>query len=154
LLKTNLIKDFDTQERAKPHDITQTYHGFAVYVVDADNRHHSYITVYDKDFKKIKSVVIMNNADWANNKQTDATPEKQLIRYNSNGKPQFGIRLIYQADNAKLIYSRGRLFLFFVHYNIFDDDYVGHTGDTVVTFNDNLEDIDFGSVWGASHSLI
>ena len=48
----NLIKDFDTQERAKPHDITQTYHGFAVYVVDADNRHHSYITVYDKDFKK------------------------------------------------------------------------------------------------------
>ena len=108
----NLIKDFDTQERAKPHDITQTYHGFAVYVVDADNRHHSYITVYDKDFKKIKSVVIMNNADWANNKQTDATPEKQLIRYNSNGKPVFGIRLIYQADNAKLIYSRGRIFLF------------------------------------------
>ena len=38
-----LIKDFNTGEKAKPHDITTTYLGFAVYVVDADNIHHSYL---------------------------------------------------------------------------------------------------------------
>jgi len=32
-------------------------------------------------------------------KLIDATPEKQLIRYNSKGNPEFGIRFIYQADN-------------------------------------------------------
>ena len=73
---------------------------------------------------------------------------------NNKGKAQYGIRFIYQADNAKLIYSRGRIFLIFAHYNIFDDDYKGHNADTVATFNDNLEDTDFGIIFGASHSLI
>ena len=96
----------------------------------------------------------MNNENTKENQKIDSTPDKQLIRYNSQGKIQYGIRFIYQADNAKLLYSRGRIFLIFAHYNIFDDDYIGHTADTVVTFNDNLEDTDFGKIFGASHSLI
>ena len=51
----------------------------------------------------------MNNENTKENQRIDATPEKQLIRYNKNGKPEFGIRFIYQADNAKLVYSRGRI---------------------------------------------
>ena len=149
-----LIKDFDTGEKAKPHDITTTYLGFAVYVVDADNIHHSYLSVYNKDFKLVNKVIIMNNENTKENQRIDSTPEKQLIRYNSNGKPEFGIRFIYQADNAKLVYSRGRIFLIFAHYNVFDEDWVGHNADTVATFSNDLEDIDFGLVWGASHSLI
>jgi len=96
----------------------------------------------------------MNNVNTKENQRNDSTPDKQLIRYNSQGKIQWGIRFIYQADNAKLLYSRGRIFLIFAHYNIFDDDYIGHTADTVVTFNDELEDIDFGYIFSASHSLI
>ena len=46
----NLIKDFDTQEKARPHDITTTFCGFAVYVMDDENRNHAYITLYTKDF--------------------------------------------------------------------------------------------------------
>ena len=99
-----LIKDFDTGEKAKPHDITTTYLGFAVYVVDADNIHHSYLFAYDKEFNLVKTVVIMNNENTKENQRIDATPDKQLIRYNKNGKPEFGIRFIYQADNAKLVY--------------------------------------------------
>ena len=149
-----LLKDFDTGEKARPHDITSTFIGFAVYVMDADNGDHSYITSYDKNFKMINRVQIMNNTRTEESIKIDSTPEKQLIRYNSNGKPQFGIRFIYQADNAKLVYSRGRIFLIFAHYNIFDDDYIGHNADTVATFSDDLEDIDFGLIFGASHSLI
>ena len=150
----NLIKDFDTGEKAKPHDITATYLGFAVYVVDASTLDHSYITVYTKKFEFVNRVQVMNNENTKENQKIDSTPDKQLIRYNSQGKIQYGIRFIYQADNAKLLYSRGRIFLIFAHYNIFDDDYIGHTADTVVTFNDNLEDTDFGKIFGASHSLI
>ena len=150
----NLLKNFNTGEKAKPHDITATYLGFAVYVVDAATLDHSYITEYDKNFKKINTVTVMNNENTKENQRIDSTPDKQLIRYNSQGKIQWGIRFIYQADNAKLLYSRGRIFWIFAHYNIFDDDYIGHTADTVVTFNDELEDIDFGYIFSASHSLI
>ena len=150
----NLIKDFNTEENARPHDITTTYLGFAVYCVDANNRDHSYITLYNKDFEMIKRVIVMNNVNTKENQLIDSTPDKQLIRYNNKGKAQYGIRFIYQADNAKLVYSRGRIFLIFAHYNIFDDDYKGHNADTVATFNDNLEDTDFGIIFGASHSLI
>ena len=148
----NLIKDFDTKEKAIPHDITATNYGFAVYVVEAGNLFHSYLTVYNKKFEKINRIVIMNNNPL--DKLIDATPEKQLIRYNSKGNPEFGIRFIYQADNAKLVYSRGRIFLIFAHYNYFTDDNTAHTADTVATFNDALLDKDFGLIWGASHSLI
>ena len=150
----NLIKDFDTGEKAKPHDITATYLGFAVYVVDASTLDHSYITIYTKKFEYVNRVQVMNNENTKENQKIDSTPDKQLIRYNSKGQIQFGIRFIYQADNAKLLYSRGRIFLIFAHYNIFDDDYIGHNAVTIVTFNDNLEDTDFGKIFGASHSLI
>ena len=102
----------------------------------------------------INRVQVMNNNRTEESIKIDSTPEKQLIRYNPSGKPQYGIRFIYQADNAKLVYSRGRIFLIFAHYNIFDDDYKGHNADTVATFSDDLEDIDFGLIFGASHSLI
>ena len=148
----NLIKDFDTKEKARPHDITATYLGFAVYVMDADNRNHAYITVYNKDFKMVNRVQVMNNS--MDDVLVDSTPDKQLIRHNSNGKAQLYIRFIYQADNAKLVYSRGRIFLIFSHYNYFNDDNSRHNADAVATFNDELEDLDFGSIWGASHSLI
>ena len=44
--------------------------------------------------------------------------------------------------------------MIFCHYNHFIDGRGDHTGDTVVTFNDILTDIDFGMTWGTSHSLI
>jgi hypothetical protein len=52
-----------------------------------------------------------------------------------------------------LVYSRGRIFLIFFHYNYFLDD-GGPTRDIVVTFNDALQDMDLGYTWGTSHSLI
>ena len=148
----NLINDFDTQEKARPHDITTTYSGFAVYVMDDENRHHAYITVYNKDFVMINRVQVMNNN--REDQDTDSTPDKQLTRYNSKGNIEFYMRFTYQADNAKLIYSRGRIVLIFAHYNYFTDEKKGHNADTVATFNDNLEDLDFGMIWGASHALI
>ena len=37
----------------------------------------------------------MNNENTKENQKIDSTPDKQLIRYNSKGQIQFGIRFIY-----------------------------------------------------------
>ena len=147
----NLLKDLNTNEKGYILDITTTDYGFAIYIRDAVNSNHSYLRIYNKIFELINTIEIMNN-DIAN-KDIDSDITKQIIKYDSKGSPVFGMRFMYDPDNGKLIYSRGRIFLIFAHYNHFTDG-GGHTGDTVVTFNDVLKDMDFGITWGASHSLI
>ena len=148
----NLIKDFNTNEKAYPHDITATDYGFAIYMIEADSTFHSYLNLYNKNFELVNTVQIMNNNP-NDDKLINSNLEKQIIRYDSDREPVFGMRFMYRPDNGKLIYSRGRIFLIFAHYNHFIDN-GGHTGDTVVTFNDALQDMDFGLTWGSSHSLI
>ena len=148
----NLLKDFNTTEKAYPYDITSTDYGFAIYMKEVDSQYHSYMNLYNKNFELINTVTIMNNSP-DDDMHIDSNLQKQLIKYDSNGSPVFGMRFMYTPDNGKLIYSRGRIFLIFCHYNYFLD-VEGHTGDTVVTFNDLLLDIDYGITWGASHSLI
>jgi len=148
----NLIKDFNTTLKANPHDITSTDYGFAIYLIEAGNTYHSYINLYNKNFELVNTVQIMNNKQ-TDDMKVDSNLEKQVIKYDSKGSPVFGMRFMYRPDNGKLIYSRGRIFLIFAHYNYFLDN-GGHTGDTVVTFDDFLTDMDFGITWGASHSLI
>ena len=147
-----LIKDFNTTENAYPHDITATDYGFAIYMIDSNNLNHSYLNLYNKEYELINTVQIMNNQK-EDNHLVDSNLKKQIIKYNNNGEPVFGMRFMYRPDNGKLVYSRNRIFLIFAHYNYFLDA-GGHTGDTVVTFNDYLLDMDFGNNWGASHSLI
>ena len=148
----SLIKDFNTTEKAYPHDITSTDYGFAVYMIEAGSTYHSYLSLYNKNFELVKTVQIMNNSK-DDDMKVDSNLEKQIIKYDNNGNPVYGMRFMYRPDNGKLIYSRGRIFLIFAHYNYFLDSR-GHTGDTVVTFNDALSDMDFGCNWGSSHSLI
>ena len=100
----------------------------------------------------VNTVEIMNNKK-TDNKTIDSTLKKQIIKYDSSGKPVFGMRFMYSPDNGKLVYSSGIVFLIFCHYNYFTES-GAHTGDTVVTFNDLLRDMNFGETWGASHSLI
>ena len=59
---------------------------------------------------------------------------------------------MYRPTNAKLNYGNNRIFLIFAHYNWFGSD-GGHTGDSVITFNNELNNYDFGNSWGCSHSL-
>ena len=148
----DLVKDYNTTEPAYPHDITATDYGFAIYMIDANNYNHSYISLYNKNFELVNTIQIMNNDKNDDNFQ-DSNLKKQIIKYDGNGKPANGMRFMYRPDNGKLIYARGRIFLIFAHYNYFISD-GGHTGDTIVTFNDYLLDMDFGITWGASHSLI
>ena len=124
-------------------------------MLDSKNSNHSYLSLYNKNFELINTVLIMNNQK-TDDYLKDSNLEKQIIKYEkteSGSSPVYGMRFMYRPDNGKLIYSRGRIFLIFCHYNYFLDA-GGHTGDTVVTFNDYLLDMDFGITWGASHSLI
>jgi hypothetical protein len=147
-----LLKDFNTQNKANPVDITATENGFAVYMIEAGSSYHSYLSLYNKSFQLVKKVEIMNNLE-SDDKTVDSTLQKQVIRYGTDRKPVFGMRFMYRPDSGKLIYSGKRIFLIFSHYNHFLDS-GGHTGDTIVTFDSTLNDMDFGTTWGASHSLI
>ena len=147
----NLIKDFNTTERAYPFDITATDYGFAIYLLDGDDNNHSYLSLYNKKFKLVNKIQIMNN--YANDNSKNSNISKQISRYDKSGTPVFGMESMYQPQSGKLKYSRGRIFLIFSHYNYFPTQ-GSHTGDTTVTFNDVLQDMDFGSTWGTSHSLI
>ena len=151
-----LLKDFNIKEKANPVDITATENGFAIYMVEADSTFHSYLSLYNKSFKLVKKVQIMNNSK-NDDKTVDSNLQKQIIKYDTKGKPVFGMRFMYHPDSGKLIYSGGRIVLIFSHYNYFLDDLGttgAHTGDTTVTFDNTLNDMDFGLTWGASHSLI
>ena len=149
----NLLKNYNTTQKGNIFDITATDYGFVVYILDPDRpKFHSFLSLYNKNFKLINTVQIMNNSE-SDNKTLDSDLTRQIMKYDKEGNPAYGMRFMYDPDNAKLLYSRGRIFLIFSHYNYFLSS-GGHTADTVVTFNDLLEDIDFGITWGASHSLI
>ena len=148
-----LLKDFKTEEKAYPLDITATPSGFAVYMREEGSEFHSYLSLYNKNFELIKTVQIMNN-NVNDDRNVFSNLQKQIMKYDSSGSPVFGMNFMYDPDNGKLIFSRGRIFLIFAHYNHFLDENRGHTGDTVVTFNEALSDMDFAITWGASHSLI
>ena len=144
----NLIKDFNTTEKAYPFDITATDYGFAIYLLDGDDNNHAYLSLYNKKFELVNKIQIMNNYANDNNKNSN-----QISRYSKSGTPVYGMESMYRPQSGKLKYSRGRIFLIFSHYNYFPIQ-GSHTGDTTVTFNDVLQDMDFGPTWGTSHSLI
>ena len=147
-----LLKDFNTTEKAYPFDIISTDYGFAIYKLDVEHTNHSYLSIYNKNFDLVNTVQIMNNGK--NDDQTkDSNIEKQVIKYNLDGSGIHGMRFMYKPQNGKLLYSRGIIYLIFNHYNYFLN-IKGHNGDSSVTFNNLLQDMNIGFHWGASHSLI
>ena len=147
-----LLKDFNTTEKAYPFDIISTDYGFAIYKLDAVHTNHSYLSIYNKNFDLVNTVQIMNNGN--NDDQTkDSNTKKQVMKYKFDGSPILGMRFMFRPDNGKLLYSKGIILLIFNHYNYFLD--LGeHNGDSSVTFNNLLQDMNIGLHWGASHSLI
>lgn len=144
-----LIKDFNTTILGLPHDIVETDYGFVLYARCVKGI-SSHLYLYNKKFELINVVHVMNNKE-EDNPEVDSNMEKQLIRYTSGGSPDFGMRFMYDSDGGRLVYTKGRIFLIFAHENYFNDGY--HQGDTSATFNDLLEDIDFGWSWLTSHSI-
>ena len=149
-----LLKHFNTTELAHIYDIVSTDYGFVYYACEAFSAYHSYLKLYNNNFELINTIQIMNNTD-KDDVRVDSNINKQIIKYDPSGKPSYGLRFIYVPDSGKLSYSRGRVFLIFSHSNYFlGYDEGEHTGDTSITFNDLLKDLDFGNTWGASHSLV
>jgi len=96
-----------------------------------------------KEINRKNEVYIMNNPG------NDHTYQSTSQIYKSGA---FGMFNMYSPSNAKLNYGNNRIFLIFAHYNWFGSN-GGHTGDSVITFNDALNSYDFGNSWGSSHSL-
>ena len=144
-----LIKDFNTTILGYPHDIVETDYGLVLYArcVKGISTH---LYLYNKQFELIKILHVMNNKE-DDDPKVDSNMKKQLIRYTSSGEPDFGMRFMYGSYGGRLVYTKGRIFLIFAHRNYFSDGY--HQGDTSATFNDLLEDIDFGWSWLTSHSI-
>ena len=144
-----LVKDFNTTILGYPQDIVETDYGFVLYArcVEGISAH---LYLYNKQFELIKILHVMNNKE-EDDIKVDSNMEKQLIRYTYQGQPDFGMRFMYGAYGGRLVYTKGRIFLIFAHGNYFSDGY--HQGDSSATFNDVLEDIDFGWSWFTSHSI-
>ena len=95
-----LLKDFNTNEKAYPHDITSTDYGFAIYMLEAGSSYHSYISVYNKKFELINTIQIMNNTE--NDDNTKSNPQKQIIQFDDKRNPVFGMNFMFEPDNGKL----------------------------------------------------
>ena len=147
-----LLKDFNTTEKAYPFDIISTDYGFVIYKLDIAHTNHSYLSIYNKNYDLVNTVQIMNNGN-KDDPTKDSNIEKQVLKYNLDGSAIMGMRFMYKPENGKLLYSKGIIFLIFNHYNYFLD-IKGHNGDSIVTFNNLLQDMNIGLNWGASHSLI
>ena len=147
----NLIRDFNTTKLGYPHDIVETDYGFVLYAV-YDDYFRSYLDLYNKNFELISTVKVMDN-DPKGDKTKQSNPSKQVMKYDNNGKPAFGMIHMGDPDTGKLTYTKGRVYLIFGHVNYYPNkDW--HNGDSTITLNDILKDIDFGNTWGASHTLI
>ena len=147
-----IIKDFNTTDYSIILDLIATDYGFAYYAREIKSSNHSYMKLYNKDFELINSIDIMNNKITDDIKKPSDL-SRQIMKYGSTGIPNDYMRFMYRPMNGKLIYSHGRIFLIFAYYN-YRLSSGGHTGDSVVTFNDLLKDMDFGEIWGSSHSLV
>ena len=147
----NLIRDFNTTKLGYPHDIVETDYGFVLYALYEDY-FRSYLDLYNKNFELINTVKVMDN-DPKGDKTKQSDPSKQVMKYDNNGKPAFGMIHMGSPDTGKITYTKGRIYLIFGHVNYYPDgDW--HNGDSTITLNDILKDIDFGNTWGASHTLI
>ena len=138
--------NFDTNYDYYVFDITTISNdGFAFYAKGTTkNKENTAILVsYYSNFTKINSVYIMDNPG------NDHTFESSSQIYKSGA---FGMYNMYSPSNAKLNYGNERIFLIFAHYNWFSSN-GGHTGDSVITFDESLKNYDFGNSWGSSHSL-
>ena len=144
----NLTKDLNTTKIGYPVDIVETDYGFVVYATTLKGE-ASYLDLYNKNFELIKTLYVMNNKHEDRMEPSDMT--RQIMRYTSSGSPEFGMRFMIYSEGGKLVYTKGRIFLIFGHRNFNGKEY--HNGDSSATFNDLLEDIDFGWGWGTSHSL-
>ncbi len=141
-----LENNFDTQYNYYVFDITTISNdGFAFYAkgTTTEKENTAILVSYYSNFTKINEVYIMNNPG------NDHTYQSTSQIYKSGA---FGMFNMYSPSNAKLNYGNNRIFLIFAHYNWFGSN-GGHTGDSVITFNDALNSYDFGNSWGSSHSL-
>ena len=146
-----LIRDLNTSQMGYPHDIVETDYGFVLYAMH-DDYFRSYLSLYNKNFELINTVKIMDN-DPKGDRTIQSDPSKQVMKYDNNGRPAFGMIHMGNPDTGKVAYTKGRVYLIFGHINYYPDkDW--HNGDSTITLNDILKDIDFGNTWGASHTLI
>ena len=140
----------DTGESGRPFDIVATPAGFAILYTEISNSNHLVLKGMSSNGAQIFKTTIMNNGE----KPTSA--RNQLKFYSKANKLEFGMQAMFDPDNGKLVFGRGRIFALFAHYNNFDitgghDD---HTGDTLISFDDKSgRDEKLGFGWGCSHSL-
>ena len=147
-----LLKNFNTTKKGYVFDIVATTIGFAIYMKDEDEvilstniQYHSYILVYNINFELVYTKNIMNN-NIVN--KSNINSAKQINRHDISGEVVNGMQFMYDPMNAKFLYTNGRIFLIFSYTN-----YENGNGDTIVTFDDFLKDIDYGAVWGTFQSL-
>ncbi len=145
-----VVQDFNSAYKAYPMDILETDYGFAIYARYVSDPHHSFVVTYNWNYTKRVETTIMNNGG-----ELPTVLNEALVFYDSTGTALFGTNLMFEPENGKLAFGRGRLNIIFAHYNNFGDD-GGHTGDTYYSLDLDGSNLTAKYAWGwkCSHSLI
>lgn len=149
---TSAVKDIDLKIDGYPMDVIETDYGLAIYALGTSDTNYAFIIGLEKDTFKVKfNRTVMNNGD------NPVERKEQITFYSSANNTQFGMEAMHEPENGKLSYGNGRLSLVFAHYNNFgaySSSRNDHTGDTLLTFDDNGDEIKYGWSWATSHSLL
>ena len=155
---TSTVKDIDLKIDGYPMDVCETDYGLAIYALGSYDVNYAFVVGLEKDTFKVKfNTTVMNNGAQPTNITEQITFYSSGSSDSSEDVPLFGMQAMFAPENGKLSYGNCRLSLIFAHYNNFGANSPNrndHTGDTLLTFDDNGDDIKYAWSWAASHSLI
>ncbi|KAL4449638.1 hypothetical protein ABPG74_007461 [Tetrahymena malaccensis] len=148
---TPIGSPIDTKQVGKPFDIVSTQFGFVVMAADSTQR--AFIQAINKDGSQRWFRILVNNGD-----KPDSPKDQIEFFQNDKCKLSDGMTCMYEPENGRLNYARGKIQAIWAHYNHFGFEKDGgrndHTGDTMISldadtgYNQNI----FWS-WQTSHSL-
>ncbi|EAR86901.2 hypothetical protein TTHERM_00211530 (macronuclear) [Tetrahymena thermophila SB210] len=148
---TPLGSAIDTKQVGYPFDIVTTDFGFVVMAGDSNQR--AFIQAINKDGSQRWLRILVDNGINA------VSPLDQIKFYQSDkcDLPS-GMTLMYDPENGRLNYARGKIQAIWAHYNHFgyysNGERDDHTGDTMISLDaDTGLDQNIFWAWGASHSL-
>jgi hypothetical protein len=146
----NKLNDFNLGIVGLPMAIADTENGFVIYAKDKVNTDKSFVVNFTKTGAKKWTRIVMDNGN------EPMEIKNQISFHDSRGNIAFGMSAMHKPHNGQLVVGRNRIFLIFAHYNNFkagEGAIENHTGDTLLTFDMDGNNILLGSSWNTSHSL-
>ena len=148
----DVVSPISLGKKGNPFDILATPWGFVSLIRDKEDTNFLYLLGSYADGSQRFLREIMNNGP------NPTAIRSQLKFFSADGTQPFGMRVMFKPHNGRLAFIQGRINVIFAHYCHFgyydNGNRNDHTGDTLVSFNEDGQDDRLISSWIASHSLV